>query len=148
MDLTGYLIINAKDVWTEYGAFLAETSREAHTNMDALLRMPKAKDITMVDFRERDGVKLPDAPLMKLESIDRTLQFCIIAGSEAERLKRYRELLVLLTSGKLSMQVKGYRTYRMIYKDMPSEPQWFNPHAGPYRVVFSVKFTDYAPEAG
>ena len=126
----------------------AETSREAHTNMDALLRMPKAKDITMVDFRERDGVELPDAPLMKLESIDRTLQFCIIAGSEAERLKRYRELLVLLTSGKLSMQVKGYRTYRMIYKDMPSEPQWFNPHAGPYRVVFSVKFTDYAPEAG
>lgn len=55
MDLTGYLTINGTDVWTEYGAFLGETEEGGHVNMDALLRMPKAKDITTVDFRERNG---------------------------------------------------------------------------------------------
>ena len=43
MDLTGFLTINGTDVWTEYGAFLGETEEGGHVNMDALLRMPKAK---------------------------------------------------------------------------------------------------------
>ena len=50
MDLTGYLTINGTDIWNEYGAFLGETEAGGHVNMDALLRMPKAKDITTVNF--------------------------------------------------------------------------------------------------
>ena len=67
MDLTGYLTINGTDVWTEYGAFLGETEEGGHVNMDALLRMPKAKDITTVDFRERNGVELASEPEREAE---------------------------------------------------------------------------------
>lgn len=146
MDMTGYLTINAKDIWTEYGAFLAETSPDARTNMDALLRMPKAKEITTVDFRERDGVELPENPDMKLASIDRTLQFWLSAESETGRLQKYRGLVSLLASGKLTVEVKGYRTYRLIYQDMPTEPQWFAGYGRTrFAVLFSVKFMDYSP---
>ena len=69
MDLTGYLTINGTDVWTEYGAFLGETEEGGHVNMDALLRMPKAKDITTVDFRERNGVELPRSQNCKVRSM-------------------------------------------------------------------------------
>ena len=86
MDLTGFLTINGTDVWTEYGAFLGETEEGGHVNMDALLRMPKAKDITTVEFRERNGVELPQNPDVKLSSIERTLQFWLRGTSAADRL--------------------------------------------------------------
>ena len=88
MDLTGYLTINGTDLWTQCRCFLAETERGGHVNMDALLRMPKAKEITTVDVRERNGVELPDNPDVKLSSIERTLQFWLSAQSAAVRLQR------------------------------------------------------------
>lgn len=147
MDLTGYLTINGTDLWTQNHCFLAETERGGHVNMDALLRMPKAKEITTVDFRERNGVELPDNPNLKLSSIERTLQFWLSAQSAAVRLQRYKQVAALLVSGKLAMAVKNYRTYNLIYQDMPAEPEWYDSQDGSlYGVLFSVKFLEPQPE--
>ncbi|MCF2599927.1 hypothetical protein I6E10_14795, partial [Phocaeicola barnesiae] len=89
MDLTGYMTINGTDIWTEYGVFLGEIEAGGHVNMDALLRVPKAKEITKVDFRERTGVELPDNPNVKLSSIERTLQFWLRSNNKYNRLQKY-----------------------------------------------------------
>lgn len=147
MDLTGYLTINGTDLWTQCHCFLAETERGGHVNMDALLRMPKAKEITTVDFRERNGVELPADPDVKLYSIDRTLQFWLSAQSDAVRLQRYKRVAALLVSGKLVMEVKNYRTYNLVYQDMPADPEWHTSCDGTlYGVLFSVKFLEPNPE--
>lgn len=146
MDMTGYMTINDTDIWTQYGAFLAELEPGGHTNMDALLRLPKAKDITTVDFRERTGVELPADPAVKLSSIERTLQFWLSAATASVRLQRYRELLTLLTSGKLEVAVKDYRTYSLVYLDMPADPEWYADCSGQkFGVLFSVKFLEAQP---
>lgn len=146
MELTGYLTINGADIWTQYGAFLAETEPGGHTNMDALLRLPKAKDITTVDFRERTGVELPSSPDVKLSSIERTLQFWLSADTAAERLRNYRAMLTLLTSGLLAAAVKDYRTYNLVYQDMPADPGWYDDCAGHrFGVLFSIKFLEPQP---
>lgn len=143
--LTGLLTINGTDIWTQYKAFLAEKGN-AHLNMDALLRLPKVKDITTVDFRERDGVDLPANVNIKLKSIERTLQFAILASSETERFTLYKSFLEKIRSGKLEMVVKDYRTYSMIYQEMTSDPEWYQAYDKEhYITVFQVKFLDYAP---
>lgn len=146
MNLTGYLTINGTDIWTEYGAFLGETEAGGHVNMDALLRIPKAKDITIVDFRERNGVELPQNPNVKLNSIERTLQFWLCGRSAADRLDKYQRLTTLITSGMLAINVKNYRMYEMVYQDMPAEPDWYESYEGDrYYVLFSVKFLEPKP---
>lgn len=146
MDLTGFLTINGTDAWTEYGAFLGETEEGGHVNMDALLRMPKAKDITTVDFRERVGVELPQNPDVKLSSIERTMQFWLCGTSAADRLDRYQRMMTLVTSGMLAVSVKNYRTYNMVYQDMPADPSWYESYEGDrFYVLFSVKFLEPQP---
>lgn len=146
MDLTGFLTINGTDVWTEYGAFLGETEEGGHVNMDALLRMPSAKDITTVDFRERVGVELPLNPDVKLSSIERTLQFFLRGTSVTDRLEKYQRMMTLITSGMLSISVKNYRTYKMVYQDMPADPSWYESYEGDrFYVLFSVKFMEPQP---
>ena len=142
MDLTGFLTINGTDVWTEYG----ETEEGGHVNMDALLRMPSAKDITTVDFRERVGVELPLNPDVKLNSIERTLQFFLRGTSVTDRLEKYQRMMTLITSGMLSISVKNYRTYKMVYQDMPADPSWYESYEGDrFYVLFSVKFMEPQP---
>ena len=58
-DLTGYMVINGKDAWTEYSAFLCEDRPEDSTNVTELLKPPEMKEYTAVDFRERNGEELP-----------------------------------------------------------------------------------------
>ena len=146
MDLTGYLTINGTDAWREYGAFLGETEAGGHVNMDALLRMPKAKDITTVDFRERNWVELPQNPNVKLCSIERTLQFWLRGNSASDRLDKYQRMMTLITSGMLAIAVKNYRTYNMVYQDMPADPEWYESYEGDrFYVLFSVKFMEPQP---
>ena len=64
--MTGYMTINGKDAWTDYGAYLCEVSATEHVNMDELRKMPKMKPYTAVSFRERNGEQLPDVlPILK-----------------------------------------------------------------------------------
>lgn len=146
MDFTGYVTINGTDIWTEYGVFLGETEAGGHVNMDALLRVPKAKEITKVDFRERTGVELPDNPDVKLSSIERTLQFWLCSNNKYNRLQKYQEFMSLITSGMLIISIKDYRTYKMVYQDMPNEPDWYVSYEGDRFYAFlQVKFLEPQP---
>lgn len=146
MDLTGYMTINGTDIWAEYGVFLGETEAGGHVNMDALLRVPKAKEITKVDFRERTGIELPDNPNVKLSSIERTLQFWLRSNNKYNRLQKYQEFMSLITSGMLTISIKDYRTYKMVYQDMPIEPDWYVSYEGDrFYALFQVKFLEPQP---
>lgn len=58
--MEGLLLINGVDIWTEYGAWLAEEKEGETTNYSALLKPPAAKAQMAVSFREDDGEKLPE----------------------------------------------------------------------------------------
>ena len=143
--MTGLLTINGKDAWTEFGAFLCETSADGRVNAAALLAVPQAKEITYVDFRERDGEGAPDDPQLKLQSIDRTLQLCVTASTEVQRTERYRSLIKLLTSGWLDISVTGFGTYRMVYKQMYGEPEWYKAYGSTCIVIFNVTLHEPRP---
>lgn len=145
MDLTGLCSIGGTDIYTSYGAFLAETSADAHTNMDALLAMPAAKEYTAVDFRERTGEDLPDTLDVQLQAIDRTLQFCILADTDSTLLTRYRDFLSRLVSGWLDFSIKDLRTYRMYYKSADA-PEWYRNDARIKGVIFKVTFREPKPQ--
>ena len=147
-DLTGYMSINGKDAWTEYGAFLCEISASEHTNMDELNKMPKMKVYTAVSFRERNGEQLPaELPSPCFEATDRTLQFAIAAETDALRHSRYADLMEALKSGWLLFKLKGMRDYKM-YLFEPQAPAWYpKPTAqGNYACIFKAKFRE--PEPG
>lgn len=99
-----------------------------------------------VDFRERVGVELPQNPDVKLNSIERTLQFWLRGTSAAERLDKYQRMMTLITSGMLAISVKNYRTYNMVYQDMPADPSWYESYEGDrFYVLFSVKYLEPQP---
>ena len=143
--MTGLLTINNKDAWTEFGTFLCETSADGRTNAAALLAVPSAKEITYVDFRERNGEDAPDDPQLKLQSIDRTLQICVTAPTEEQRTERYLSLLALLTSGWLDISVTGFGTYRMVYKQMDGEPEWYTARGGTCVAILRVTLHEPRP---
>ena len=145
MDLTGLCSIGGTDIYTTYGAFLAETSADAHTNMDALLAMPAVKEYTAVDFRERTGEDLPDTLDVQLQAIDRTLQFCILADTDSTLLTRYRDFLSRLVSGWLDFSIKDLRTYRMYYKSADA-PEWYRGDPRIKGVILKVTFREPKPQ--
>lgn len=145
MDLTGLCSIGGTDIYTTYGAFLAETSAEAHTNMDALLAMPAVKEYTAVDFRERTGEDLPDTLDVQLQAIDRTLQFCVLADTDSTLLTRYRDFLSRLVSGWLDFSIKDLRTYRMYYKSADA-PEWYRGDPRIKGVILKVTFREPKPQ--
>lgn len=143
--MEGLVTINNIDIYTEYGAFLAETSATETNNMNELLKLPPAKVITQVGFRERNGVELPENLDIKFESIERTLQFCIQGDNDADRLNKYNNFCNALTAGLLNINVTGYRLYKMVYQEMPTAPVWYKTFSGKSTVVFKITFLEPNP---
>ena len=55
--LSGLVMVNGTDIWTEYGVFLVEDRRGGMDNLTAILTPSKAKKDTAVDIREEHGEK-------------------------------------------------------------------------------------------
>ena len=55
--LSGLVLVNGTDIWTEYGVFLVEDRRGGMENLTAILTPSKAKKDTAVDIREEHGEK-------------------------------------------------------------------------------------------
>lgn len=143
-DLTGYLKLNNVDVWTQCCAFLCELSVADHANMDELQKSPKMKAYTTVSFRELDGEELPDVlPSPRYESIDRTLQFCIIGTSQEDRVAKYKAFMDALKTGWLVLDVKDVRIYKVYYLEQ-SGVTWYDDPITP-ACVFRVKFREPKP---
>ena len=55
--LSGLVLVNGTDIWTEYGVFLVEDRRGGMENLTAILTPSRAKKDTAVDIREEHGEK-------------------------------------------------------------------------------------------
>lgn len=56
--LSGLVLVNGTDIWTEYGVFLVEDRRGGMENLTAILTPSKVKKDTAVDIREEHGGKI------------------------------------------------------------------------------------------
>lgn len=146
--LEGLLMINGTDVWKEYGVFLTEDKEDERSNWDELLKPLTMKSYTEVDFRERDGVKLPGVlPSPKFEARDFTLYFAMLADDPEQFHARRQSFLRLLTSGWLELQVSGLnRHLKVYYKECSEYRQLTDPNgSGEVCANFKVKFREPEP---
>ena len=114
----GLLIINGVDM-AGYGTFLCETSANAHTNYDALMKPSKTKEPTSVSYQERDGEELPDVlGELRHEARDIPLKLAIVGDTRKQWFSRYNALMELLKSGGLNVEVPELgRVFKVYLKD-------------------------------
>ena len=73
--LSGLVLVNGTDIWTEYGVFLVEERRGGMENLTAILTPSQAKKDTAVDIREEHGEKYSTVLTPRNEARDVTLHF-------------------------------------------------------------------------
>lgn len=97
--LSGLVLINGIDIWTEYGVFLAEDTRGGMDNLAEILTPSKTKSDTAVNFREEDGEKYSDVLTAKNEARDVVLHFALYAETRALWMKRYMDFVKFCKEG-------------------------------------------------
>lgn len=143
--LSGLVLVNGTDIWTEYGVFLVEDRRGGMENLTAILTPSKAKKDTAVDIREEDGEKYSAVLNPKNEARDVTLHFALYNKTQAGWMKQYFAFVNFLKQGKdgwleirfsqldLQLRVK----YADCTKFTPLTYLWREGvHAGKFRVKF------------
>lgn len=147
--MEGLLIVNGRDVWKEYGAWLAEEKEGDTRNYSALLKLPAVKGHVAVDFRERDGEELPEALEQRWAARDVQLRFAIAARNEVEFMARRNAFVAFLKEGAkgwLSVEVPELgRTYRMHYAECTDYEHLRDTGEG-VAGVFTVKLREPKPE--
>lgn len=114
----GLLLINDVDMAT-YGTFLCETSANAHTNYDALMKPSRTKAPTNVSYQERNGEDLPDElGELKHEARDIPLKLAVVGDTRQQWFSRYNALMQLLKSGWLDLKVPELgRVFKVYLKE-------------------------------
>lgn len=143
--LSGLVLMNGTDIWTEYGAFLVEDKRGDMENLTAILTPSKAKTETAVSFREEDGEKYSAKLTPRNEARDVTLQFAIYAETRAAWMSRYVSFVNFLKQGKDGWLSVEFAQLGLTLKVRYVETTKFSPvtylwtegvHAGKFRVKF------------
>jgi hypothetical protein len=144
--LSELLYINGIDVFDEYGAFLTEDSAGAHSNYSEMLKAPKMKTYTAVNFREDDGEKLPDTlPDPAFEPRDVSLYFAILADTPADFIANYTAFIQCLKAGWLEIEVPELdKTYKMYYLECSGYDQ-LTPIDGQVAAKFKVRLREPVP---
>ena len=93
------VIINDKDIWTEFGAFLTEEKKGGRENLEAIMTASKVKAHVGVNIREEDGTKYSSKLEVKNEERDVTLHFALFNKSRSGWLLKYREFISFLKQG-------------------------------------------------
>lgn len=99
MNLNGKLIINDRDIWTDFSAFLAEEAAGRQDNYSALLTPAKVKPHTAVALREEQGERLSADLKSCFEARDIELRFAIVATETSTFLQRLRAFTTFLKTG-------------------------------------------------
>ena len=122
--LKNLVIINGKDIWTEFGAFLTEEKKGGRENLTAIMSPSKVKTHVAVNIREENGSKYSSVLDVKNEERDVTLHFALFAESRSEWLQRYRDFITFLKDGEngwLSMRLPELGlTMRLFYVESSS----------------------------
>ena len=98
--LSGLVLVNGTDIWTEYGVFLVEDRRGGMENLTAILTPSKAKKDTAVDIREEHGEKYSPVLTPRNEARDVTLHFALYNKTQAGWMKQYFAFVNFLKQGK------------------------------------------------
>lgn len=113
----GLFYINDIDMAT-YGCFLWEENAGDHTNYDSLMKPPRMKAYTSVNYRELDGEELPDTLFPRYEARDITLKMAIAADTRSKWFEYYNAVIGLLKSGWLKVSVPEIgRTMKVYLKE-------------------------------
>lgn len=97
--LAGRCIINGKDIWTEYHAFLREERKGSRENINALLAPAKMKPHVAVNYRERNGEQYSASLTPRSEGRDITLHFCITDDTASGFVDKYLSFIDFLKTG-------------------------------------------------
>ena len=122
--LKNLVIINGKDIWTEFGAFLTEEKKGGRENLTSIMSPSKVKTHVAVNIREENGSKYSSVLDVKNEERDVTLHFALFAESRSEWLQKYRDFITFLKEGEngwLSMRLPELNlTMRLYYVESSS----------------------------
>lgn len=148
--LKNLVIINGKDIWTEYGVFLVEEKRGGRENLAAIMAPAKTKSHVGVTFREENGTKYSAELDVKSEERDVTLHFALVNDSRSGWLAKYRDFINFLKNGSkgwLSIRFPELDlTLRMFYLEStnykPLTCLWKD---GTHVSSFKVKFKEPEP---
>lgn len=148
--LKGLVLINGKDIWTEYGAFLTEEKKGGRENLTAILTPAKVKAHSGVNIRERHGVKYSAKLEPRNEEREVTLHFALFAKTREEWLRRYRSFIAFLKEGSdgwLSVYLPELElTLRMFYVHCPGyKPLTYLWEEGVQASRFKVTFKEPEP---
>ena len=97
--LSGLVLMNGTDIWTEYGVFLAEEKRGGMDNLTAILTPSKAKPDVAVNIRELQGEKYSAVLTPRNEPRDVTLCFALYNKTQAGWLQKYLAFINFLKAG-------------------------------------------------
>lgn len=148
--LSGLVLVNGTDIWTEYGVFLVEDKRGGMENLAAILTPSKAKADTAVNIREEDGEKYAAVLTPRNEARDVTLHFALYNQTQAGWMKKYFEFINFLKQGRdgwldLSFPQLGL-TLHVKYADSPKfKPLTYLWREGVHASKFNVKFREPKP---
>lgn len=148
--LKNLVIINGKDIWTEFGAFLTEEKKGGRENLTSIMAPSKVKSHVAVNIREENGSKYSSILDVRNEERDVTLHFALFAESRSEWLQKYRDFITFLKEGEngwLSMRLPELNlTMRLYYVDSPSyKPLTYLWKEGVHASRFKVKFREPVP---
>ena len=148
--LKGLVIINGKDIWTEFGAFLTEEKKGGRENQTAIMTPSKVKPHVAVNIREHNGSKYSSKLEIKNEERDVTLHFALFAESRSGWLLKYREFISFLKQGEngwLNIQFQELNlTMRMFYVEcLEYKPLSYLWQEGVHASRFKVKFREPQP---
>lgn len=148
--LKNLVIINGKDIWTEFGAFLTEEKKGGRENLTSIMSPSKVKTHVAVNIREENGSKYSSVLDVKNEERDVTLHFALFAECRSEWLQKYRDFITFLKEGEngwLSMRLPELSlTMRLFYVDCPGyKPLTYLWKEGVHASRFKVKFREPVP---
>jgi len=148
--LKDLVIINGKDIWTEFGAFLTEEKKGGRENLTAIMTPSKVKGHVAVNIREENGSKYSSRLDVKNEERDVTLHFALFAESRSEWLMKYMEFISFLKEGEngwLNIRFPELGlTMRLFYVDCPGyKPLTYLWKEGVHASRFKVKFREPVP---
>lgn len=147
--LEGLLLVNDKDVYKEYGAYLSEEKEDSHDNYSALFKPARSKKHTGVSLTERNGVKYPDKMVIGLDERDVELRFSIEASDANDFLAKYSGFITMLREGENGW-LRFYfpeilKTFRFFYDDCPGWEQ-LTTFDGKVYANFKIRFKEPEPQ--
>ena len=148
--LSGLVLVNGIDIWTEYGVFLVEDKRGDMENLTAILTPSKAKPDTAVNIREEDGEKYSAVLTPKNAARDVTPHFALYNKTQAGWMKKYFEFINFLKQGKDGWLDISFPqldlTLHVKYKESPKfKPLTYLWKEGVHASKFKVKFREPKP---